>query len=104
MEDRVTIIESLDDIKGAVDRVKKQKTLKKLLSDGFDLVKKRIEYKKALETNGFNTSKLDVDCMGNLGVDKLIETQLGGKRHGMMITWELNGKVIECDPYSLEVK
>ena len=89
VEDKVTNINSRDDIIIAVDHLKNQETLLKAYRDGVERVRNRKDYADKLDAAGWNL-KLDVDEMKSFDVDRLIKTQLGGKRQGLTIVWEIS--------------
>ena len=69
-----------------------------LLIEGFDNIKSRVEYNQKLKEAG-NIS-LDVESMGGW-IHNLVRDTLGGKIDSarQIITWEIQGKVIEYNPY-----
>lgn len=84
--------------------------LRKLIIDGFDIVKKRIEYyNKAMELDkngsygGIKPLIIDVD-KAFCWVDKLIEERLDGKREGLTVIWNLNDGKYVFDPYTGTIK
>jgi len=70
-----------------------------LLIEGFDTIKSRLEYNKKLKAAG-NIS-LNVEHMGGW-IHNLVRDTLGGKINSarQIITWEINNKTIEYNPYS----
>ena len=66
---------------------------RKLLIDGFTLVRDRITYNKELD-NGLN-----VDDM-QFWVDDFIRDKLGGKRRGDKIVWAIGGAEVQFDPFT----
>lgn len=94
-------INKYSDIVDAVSKVRDRPTLMKLIKDGFDMIDKRRIYAEQLEEVGL--TDLNVDNMKALGVDRLIEISLGGKRKGNRITWELDGKTYYCDPFTMDL-
>jgi len=76
---------------------------RKLLMEGLENIRSRIEYNQKLAEAG-NIS-LDVNNMGGW-VHNLIRDTVGGKINcsNMTIEWIINGKKIEFNPYDGSVK
>jgi hypothetical protein len=84
-------------------------SMQRLLIEGLDTVKKRMEGQKAIEeaTKCLPADNLpsvslpvwDIDKM-RFNVDNLIERKLGGKRQGLRIRWCVTEGVYEFDPYA----
>jgi hypothetical protein len=81
--------------------VSKDITLKQMLLDGLDHVKK---YTEAI--NKAKTKLLEVDDevpdlwnSTTFNVDRLIDRRMGGKRNGLRVRWEIQDGIYEFDPY-----
>ncbi|MBD3407202.1 MAG: hypothetical protein GF411_13870 [Candidatus Lokiarchaeota archaeon] len=66
---------------------------RKLLEDGFNEVRNRIIYNKQLDMK-FNTDDM------KFWIDDFIRDKLGGQRNGDKISWDIDGKIIEFDPFT----
>ncbi len=83
-------------------------SMRQLLIDGLDVVKKRLESQNKLKEQIEQASKddefpisltaWDVDSM-RFHVDSLIERKLGGKRRGLVIYWKIEEGEFEFEPY-----
>lgn len=83
--------------------------MRQSLIDGFEQVKEHSrmwnDMHNILEEDEYGASlpKPNIDDM-LMPVDKIIKYRLGGKREGMTIVWELNGRKIVFDPYSKKLE
>lgn len=68
---------------------------RKRLEEGIEITKNRIKFNDAIKS-GLNVN----DMKG--WVDNLIMDKLGGKRIGLKVHWDNNGKIITWDPITNE--
>lgn len=98
--------------KGLVKSESRDLSLRRMLLEGFDLVKKRVELAKKAKAQS-ELEDDDDDLLPEkirwglfniddqyLHVDSLIRKELGGKRKGLRVRWEVVEGKFEFDPYS----
>lgn len=106
-----------DSQKAIVEKVKgtsADSSMRSLLIDGMDIIKRRLEAAVKIEqaiktaresgeelpTNTFKIWEID---NVRFQVDALIERKLGGKRAGLRIRWKVAEGVFEFDPYTMKL-
>lgn len=74
---------------------------RRLLVDGFNCIKARLEYARQLnERFGFG---LNVDHM-NSWIHDLVKNKLGGRIRDDKIEWDISGKKVVMDPISCSIE
>jgi len=96
-------------VKTTIESPSKDMSLYKLLLDGMDAVKKKLETVERIKSAISEAKKRDADLSPNLvvwdisklrfNVDGLIEHRMGGKRHGFAIRWTIPEGTFEFDIY-----
>ena len=64
-----------------------------MLHEGFEMVRRRMD-----AINKYGTMAVNVS--GNMWLDKLIKSRLGGSRDGLRIKWEISEGIFYFDPFS----
>lgn len=72
-------------------------TYRKMLLDGFEIVRKRIDVVGKIEQPHL-ANPLNVD--GHMWLDDLIKRRLGGIREGLRVRWTLSEGVFYFDPFA----
>ena len=98
-----------------VSAITRDITLRRLLIEGFDLVKKRLQlakdmkdkYEEVHEDDDLLPERIkwnlfDIDTQF-LHVDTLIKQELDGKRKGLRIRWDISEGIYEFDPYECKL-
>lgn len=103
------VLESFNESSGAKEFYKVSATstgtsLRKLLMDGLEIIKKRkdaIEKLKATDaiTNTAAVALFDIDNQ-KFAVDVLIRNKMGGERDGLRIKWKVDEGTFVFDPYT----
>lgn len=101
-------IKTENDIKNAIKRfMPDSKTeVRKILIEGLNIIKKQKETADKInkvsdeDFGGILPAKLINTEKAYSRVDDLIKNRLGGVRDGFKITWTLNNKKYEFDPYT----
>lgn len=111
------VVKSLKDLNKVLEPFDptKDSTIRKTLIDGFNIVKKHIEFNKVQQTlikkaqsetpdKFLKQSVSDPTDSTGYNVDLLIRDRLNGKRNGLKIVWALSEGVFEYEPYSGQLK
>lgn len=72
---------------------------KKLLIEGFDIIKARIEASKRIAESDTEIKIQPINIGGHMWLDDLIRRRLGGKRDGLRVRWDLKEGTYFFDPY-----
>ena len=70
---------------------------KKLLSEGFEIIRKRVEAAGRAHASG---QASPINITGRMWLDDLIERRLGGKRDGLRVKWVIKDTTYYFDPFT----
>ncbi len=76
---------------------------KKLLLEGFGIVKARLDATQKATESGAKLRIKPFNIEGHMWLDDLIVRRFGGKRDGLRIRWDLEDGTYFFDPYSCKV-
>lgn len=85
-------------------------SIRDVMIRGFDLIKERKDVwsrtVKEADDAAFGVHKpatMANPDANRFWLDDIVERRMGGKRHGMLVMWNLDGKTYSFDPYSGEL-
>jgi len=76
---------------------------KKLLMEGFDIVKVRLEAAKRIADSREEIRIQPINTDGHMWLDSLITRRLGGRRDGLRVRWDLQDGTYFFDPYECKL-
>ncbi len=74
---------------------------KKLLMEGFSIVKARTEAAKKIEAIDLKIQPINLE--GHMWLDDMIRRRMGGKRDGLRVRWDLEDGTYFFDPFACKL-